>query len=343
MNEFQISDDQVRRFQEDGYFLAENLFDAEEMKLLGTLARAEHQQGQQAASRRDGHGGAIRLTVENELGDDIYGAFVRCRRIVDTMERLLGRGSLPLPPQDDLEGAVDRRRLGMASGLWLLVQQRLPVSASGKLHDRRGPGHQGERLPASAQGLAPPGPDRSRQGRRPDRGRHGASQRRPGAIGAGALRAGARLGDLLPLQPAALLGPEPERQAALGADLLLQRRPQRSLQGIAASALFAAWRNGRIRRIKEIGRRIWRCRNPQLLQSCGDTSLRHAMSALPKERHDRSHRPSGQGFRQQLLYAGLAGCAGLENSGGGVAECRACPSVSPRSGTLPKQRPMSSA
>ena len=43
-----------------------------------------------AASRRDGAGGTIRLTVENALGDDIYAAFVRCRRIVDSMEQLLG-------------------------------------------------------------------------------------------------------------------------------------------------------------------------------------------------------------------------------------------------------------
>jgi ectoine hydroxylase len=89
MNEFHVSDDQVRRFKEDGYFLAANLFDAEEMNLLRTLVRAKHQQGQQAASRRDGQGGMIKLSVENELGDDIYSAFVRCRRIVDTMEHVL--------------------------------------------------------------------------------------------------------------------------------------------------------------------------------------------------------------------------------------------------------------
>jgi ectoine hydroxylase-related dioxygenase (phytanoyl-CoA dioxygenase family) len=79
----------MRRFKEDGYFLAANLFEAEEMNLLRTLARAEHQQGQQTLSRRDGHGGIIKLTVDNELRDDIYSAVVRCRRIVDTMERLL--------------------------------------------------------------------------------------------------------------------------------------------------------------------------------------------------------------------------------------------------------------
>jgi hypothetical protein len=84
-----ISDAQIRRFKDDGYFFVPNLFDDEEINLLRTIARAEHQQGQRAASRRDGQGGTIKLTVENELGDDICSAFVRCHRIVDTMECLL--------------------------------------------------------------------------------------------------------------------------------------------------------------------------------------------------------------------------------------------------------------
>ncbi len=44
----------------------------------------------QAAGRRDGEGGVVRLAVCNELPDNIYSAFVRCRRVVDTMEKLLG-------------------------------------------------------------------------------------------------------------------------------------------------------------------------------------------------------------------------------------------------------------
>jgi hypothetical protein len=89
MTRFELSDEQVRQFRDDGYFIVRGLFDAEEVKLLGALARARHQGNQDAASRRDGQGGSIRLAVENELGDDICGAFVRCRRIVDAMERLL--------------------------------------------------------------------------------------------------------------------------------------------------------------------------------------------------------------------------------------------------------------
>ena len=69
--------EQLRRFQEDGYFIAKHLFDAEEMEMLRALMRtapADAPAGgmlEQAASRRDGQGGAIKLSVHNELGDDI--------------------------------------------------------------------------------------------------------------------------------------------------------------------------------------------------------------------------------------------------------------------------------
>ena len=89
MSSFAVSDDQLRGFLEDGFFIVERLFDSEEIDLLGKIARADHHLSQQAASRRDGQGGAIRLLVENELREDIYAAFVRCRRVVETMERLL--------------------------------------------------------------------------------------------------------------------------------------------------------------------------------------------------------------------------------------------------------------
>jgi ectoine hydroxylase-related dioxygenase (phytanoyl-CoA dioxygenase family) len=78
------------RFDSDGFLVAPGLFDAEEIDLLSRIARADQRLQQQAASRRDGAGGTIKLIVENTLGDDIYAAFVRCRRIVETMERLLG-------------------------------------------------------------------------------------------------------------------------------------------------------------------------------------------------------------------------------------------------------------
>jgi hypothetical protein len=89
MTSFNLTPAQLNQFRTDGFFIAEALLDAEEVDLLRTIARADHQMQKEAASRGDGEGGAIRLLVENELHDDIYGAIVRSRRIVDTVETLL--------------------------------------------------------------------------------------------------------------------------------------------------------------------------------------------------------------------------------------------------------------
>jgi ectoine hydroxylase-related dioxygenase (phytanoyl-CoA dioxygenase family) len=87
---FILSDTLCEQFWRDGYLIVERLFDLDEIRMLSRIARADHELLTRAASRRDGEGGVIRLSVHNDLGDDIYSAFVRCRRIVDTMEKLLG-------------------------------------------------------------------------------------------------------------------------------------------------------------------------------------------------------------------------------------------------------------
>ncbi len=83
-----LDDEQLRRFRDDGFFIADDLFDREEMDLLRKITTANRRWDRQVARRRDGQGGAITLSVHNELNNGIAVAFVRCRRIVDTMERL---------------------------------------------------------------------------------------------------------------------------------------------------------------------------------------------------------------------------------------------------------------
>jgi hypothetical protein len=80
----------IRAFQDDGFFVVERLFDPDEVVLLRSVAEADRRLHDSAVSRRDGQGGTIRLSVSNELGDDLYAAVVRCRRVVETMEALLG-------------------------------------------------------------------------------------------------------------------------------------------------------------------------------------------------------------------------------------------------------------
>jgi ectoine hydroxylase len=86
---FILSESHRAEFQRDGYLIIKQLFDTEEIDLLGKIARADRELAGEAANRRDGDGGVIRLSVRNALERDIYSAFVRCRRIVDTIERLL--------------------------------------------------------------------------------------------------------------------------------------------------------------------------------------------------------------------------------------------------------------
>src|ERR1044071_9932363 len=90
MKRFEVSDSQVSSFEADGYILVPELFDSEEIRLLGDVARADAELAAGIRERHDTQGGVTTLSLSNDLGEDIYAAVVRSRRIVDTMERLLG-------------------------------------------------------------------------------------------------------------------------------------------------------------------------------------------------------------------------------------------------------------
>lgn len=91
MPQFQPSAEQLKTFQRDGFFIADGLLDADEISLLGQIARADKELSEHRASRADGEGGSVDLVVRNELPEDtIYGAIVRSRRVARTMEALLG-------------------------------------------------------------------------------------------------------------------------------------------------------------------------------------------------------------------------------------------------------------
>ena len=90
MPSFTPSAEQVRRFHQDGYLIVNDLFDAEEVSLLRRIARADQQMLAQVKGRRDGEGGVIQLSVQNDVGDGIAAAIVRCKRVVEPMEAFLG-------------------------------------------------------------------------------------------------------------------------------------------------------------------------------------------------------------------------------------------------------------
>jgi hypothetical protein len=85
-----LTEAQVVRYHEDGYVLIPQLFDAEEIELLGRAAREDHELDRRSFARADGEGGKVRLSLWNHPGDGIYGMFARCERVVRNVEKLLG-------------------------------------------------------------------------------------------------------------------------------------------------------------------------------------------------------------------------------------------------------------
>jgi len=85
-----LDETQLAQFDRDGFYIARQLYDAEEIGLLGQAARADNALDERSFDRDDGEGGRVRLTVWNQPGDNVYGMYARGRRIVDNMEAILG-------------------------------------------------------------------------------------------------------------------------------------------------------------------------------------------------------------------------------------------------------------
>jgi len=81
---------ELARYRNDGFVIKRGLFSREEIGLLGEAARGDHALDQAATARDDGAGKRVRLSLWNHPGDGIYGMFARCRRVVDSVEQLIG-------------------------------------------------------------------------------------------------------------------------------------------------------------------------------------------------------------------------------------------------------------
>lgn len=85
-----LSCEQLDQYREDGYLAMPKYFALEEIDLLRSTAQADQQLRKHAFGKSDGEGGSVRISVWNHPGNDIYGMFARCRRVVDVAEHLLG-------------------------------------------------------------------------------------------------------------------------------------------------------------------------------------------------------------------------------------------------------------
>ncbi|MCB1205954.1 MAG: phytanoyl-CoA dioxygenase family protein [Verrucomicrobiae bacterium] len=85
-----FTEEEVARYRDDGFLIVRSLFSKEEIEVLGSTARSDHALDAAATALDDGEGNKVRLSLWNHPGDGIYGAFARCRRVVDSVEQLLG-------------------------------------------------------------------------------------------------------------------------------------------------------------------------------------------------------------------------------------------------------------
>ena len=87
---FDLSDEQISQFHDDGYLIARGLFSNEEMEGLLAYAKGDQVLIGESYVRSDSKGGETRLALRNDLDDtSVYTAIVRSQRVAGTMTRLL--------------------------------------------------------------------------------------------------------------------------------------------------------------------------------------------------------------------------------------------------------------
>lgn len=84
-----LRDDVLKQYECDGFVLAREMFDSEEIGLLRRAAKEDRQLDHHSFGKGDGEGGTVRLSLWNQPGDTIYGMFARCETIVNSAEKIL--------------------------------------------------------------------------------------------------------------------------------------------------------------------------------------------------------------------------------------------------------------
>lgn len=82
--------EQRAAYERDGFVIVRGLFDADEIDLLRSAIEQDPQLRAKLYDRRDADGRATRMATWNHPGDSVYGLAARSRRVVDTMEDMLG-------------------------------------------------------------------------------------------------------------------------------------------------------------------------------------------------------------------------------------------------------------
>ncbi|XP_064649152.1 L-proline trans-4-hydroxylase-like isoform X2 [Lineus longissimus] len=88
--DFSVTDDIKRQFEDDGFIIVRGLLDSEEISLLKTAVESDDGMLKQAFELNDGKDRKSKMCLWNHPGNDITGMVGRCEKVVTTSEKLLG-------------------------------------------------------------------------------------------------------------------------------------------------------------------------------------------------------------------------------------------------------------
>jgi ectoine hydroxylase-related dioxygenase (phytanoyl-CoA dioxygenase family) len=90
MSALSLNAEQIAAYHRDGFVIARGMFSPQEATLFRSTAESDDALHAAAYDRSDATGSKTRMTVWTDPGDDLFGLFSRCDRIVDSMEALVG-------------------------------------------------------------------------------------------------------------------------------------------------------------------------------------------------------------------------------------------------------------
>ena len=234
-----LTQEDLKRYRDDGYILIRGMLSPDEVDLLGRTAREDRILDQHSIGRADGEGGTVRLSLWNHPTDTVYGAIARSESLVSAAEQILEGEVYHYHSKMIMKDA----RVGGAwtwhqdYGYWyengvlfpLLTSAFIAVDPAtrenGCLQVIRGSHHAGRIKHILTGDQA--GADQERVEKLLERLELVYVEMAPGDT-------------LFPLQPAAPFRSESFRSSALVDDRLLQRGPERSLQGVPPPAVHTA-------------------------------------------------------------------------------------------------------
>jgi ectoine hydroxylase-related dioxygenase (phytanoyl-CoA dioxygenase family) len=84
-----LTEQQIREFERDGYVIVRNYYNEEEMTKLQNKVFSDNTLYDRAWDKKDASGTVSKVCLWQELGDDFYSMFSRGRRLADACEEIL--------------------------------------------------------------------------------------------------------------------------------------------------------------------------------------------------------------------------------------------------------------